>query len=92
MDARELTLNIALNLGRIGRWAIEGRRSRLNQFLQETEAYIKQLESLPKAARFQKTFDMFTEAFGDLRRDIRLDSSWAETMFTWANILTHRAP
>ena len=91
MNAQELILNIAVNLGRIGRWAYEGRRNRLNQFLDETEIYIHQLESLPKSPRFQKTFDMFVETFNSLRNDIRLDSVWAEMMFTWANILTHRA-
>ena len=33
MDAKDLTLNIAVNLGRIGRWACEGKQKRLNQFL-----------------------------------------------------------
>ena len=91
MSAQELTLNIAVNLGRIGRWACEGRRNRLNQFLDETEVYIHQLQSLPKSPRFQKTFDAFIETFNGLRSDMRLDSAWAEMMFTWANILTHRA-
>jgi len=91
MNARELVLNIAVNLGRIGRWAYEGRSNRLNQFLDETEAYIHQLESLPKSSRFQKTFDKFSSTFRELRGDMRLDSTWIETVFTWANILTHRA-
>lgn len=91
MNVQELTLNIAVNLGRIGRWAGEGRRNRLNQFLDETEVYIHQLESLPKSPRFQKTFDAFIKTFHSLRSDMSLDAVWAETMFTWANILTHRA-
>jgi len=92
MNAQELILNIAVNLGRIGRWATEGRRNRLNQFLDQTEAYIHQLESLPKTPRFQRTFDVFIETFNSLRSDMSLDAAWAEMMFTWANILTHRAP
>jgi len=91
MNAQELTLNIAVNLGRLGRWACEGRRNRLNQFLDETELYIKQLGSLPKSPRFQKTFDLFNATFNSLRNDVSMDSVWAETMFTWANILTHRS-
>ena len=90
MNAQELTLNIAVNLGRIGRWAGEGRRNRVNQFLDETELYIHQLESLPKSPRFQKTFDAFIKTFHSLRSDMSLDAAWAEMMFTWANILTHR--
>ena len=91
MNAQELTLNIAVNLGRLGRWAGAGRLNPLNQFLDETELYIHQLESLPKSPRFQKTFDAFIETFNGLRSNMSLDPAWAEMMFTWANILTHRA-
>ena len=91
MSAKDLTLNIAVNLGRIGRWACEGKKKRLNQFLDETQLYINQLEKQPKPLRFQKTFDIFVKVFADLRCNMSLDSVWAETMFTWANILTHRA-
>lgn len=86
-----MTLNIAVNLGRLGRWAYEGRLNRLNQFLEETDRYVRQLEQSPKSLRFQKTFDVFIKTFYELKSDVRLDSAWAETMFTWANILTHRA-
>lgn len=91
MNAQELTLNIAVNLGRIGRWAYEGRRSRVEQFLKETQEYVCQLESAPKLPRFQRTFNVFRESFNNLKNDIRLDSAWAEAAYTWANILTHRA-
>ena len=91
MTAQELTLNIAVNLGRIGRWASEGRINRLNQFLNETDEYIHQLEQAPKSAQFQATFEIFKKTFDQLKSDARLGPAWAETMFTWANILTHRA-
>ena len=91
MDAQELTLNIAVNLGRIGRWACEGRVNRINQFLAETEAYINQLEQFPKTSRFNRTFDAFRKSFYELKSEKHFDLIWAEMMFTWANILTHRA-
>ncbi|MDD5409080.1 MAG: hypothetical protein PHC71_03185 [Candidatus Omnitrophica bacterium] len=91
MSNRELILNIAVNLGRLGRWACEGRLGRLNQFMEETEGYINQLEKTAKSPRFQKTFDIFKENFDRARSSRQVDSIWAETMFTWANILTHRA-
>ena len=91
MTAQDLVLNIAVNLGRIGRWAAEGKVNRLNQFLEETEEFISQLEATQKSARFQKTFEDFKKTFGELKSDVRLDMKWSETMFTWANILTHRA-
>ena len=91
MTAQELTLNIAVNLGRIGRWAYEGKANRLSQFLKETEEYVNQLEAAEKSVRFQKTFKIFKKTFGELKDDVRLDTRWAEAMFTWANILTHRS-
>ena len=91
MSSRELTLNIAVNLGRLGRWACEGKFNRLNQFLEETEGYISQLEKTPKSVRFQRTFDIFRKNFNKLKSSSQVDSVWAESMFTWANILTHRA-
>jgi hypothetical protein len=91
MDAKELTLNIAVNLGRIGRWAHEGRRNRLDQFMRQTEEYIVELKEKPKSKRFEPTFDAFEKAFNELKADVRTDAVWAEKMFTWANILTHRA-
>jgi hypothetical protein len=91
MSAQELILNIAVNLGRIGRYAYEGRRSRVEQFLNETEDYIRQLESTPLSPRFKMTFDDFKKSLNELEKDVRLDAFWAETAYTWANILTHRA-
>jgi hypothetical protein len=91
MNAQELTLNIAVNLGRLGRWACEGRLNRLNQFLEETEGYILQLEKAPKSLRFQRTFDIFRENFNKLKSNTQVDLVWAEMILTWANILTHRA-
>ena len=83
-------MNIAVNLGRLGRWAYEGRTNRLNQFLEETQSYIDQLEKAPKSTRFQQTFNVFREEFKQIKNNAR-DALWAETAFTWANILIHRA-
>jgi hypothetical protein len=92
MSAQELTLNIAVNLGRIGRWACEGKVNRIKQFLAETETYISQLEQARKTPRFCKTFDAFRKSFYELKDETQsFDLIWAEMMFTWANILTHRA-
>jgi len=91
LSAQELILNIAVNLGRIGRYAYEGRRSRVGQFLAETQDYIRQLESAPMNSNFQRTLNDFKKSFDALQKDKRLDVIWAETAYTWANILTHRA-
>lgn len=91
MNAEDLTLNIAVNLGRVSRWAIEHKPQRINQFLIETEQYLNELEKAPKKDRFIPTFERFKKKFYELKNNIRLDVIWAEEMLTWANILTHRA-
>ena len=91
MNAQELTLHIAANLGRITRWALEGNSQRVNQFLQETEDYLQELEKAPKKEQFQETFKAFKENFEKLKGNVQLDKYWAEDILTWANILTHRA-
>ena len=91
MQAKELTLNIALNLGRLCRWSMEGRKERVEQFLAQTEEFVKALEVAPKSARFLPTYEWFREDFKRLSQDVRMDEDWAEAMLTWANILTHRA-
>lgn len=91
MTAEDLTLNIAVNLGRVSRWAQEGKEARIEQFLIETEGFIKQLENTKMNSRFQKTFDSFNNHFSDFRNRVECNSQWAEETLTWANILTHRA-
>jgi hypothetical protein len=91
MDAQEITLHIAVNMGRLGRWALEGKEARLKQFLAETEDYLKQLEDAPKKDKFLKTFESFKNKFNLLKSDVRCDETWAENALTWASILTHRA-
>ena len=91
MNAQELTLNIAVNLGRLSRWAQEGKTVRIVQFLDETEGYVNQLEKTKQNERFIKTFQSFRNNFIHLKATKNFDEEWAESMLTWANILTHRA-
>lgn len=91
MNAKELTLNIAVNLGRLCRWCMEGRKSRVDQFLIETQGYVRALEIAPKSSRFLPTYEWFKNDFELLSHNVRMDANWAESMLTWANILTHRS-
>lgn len=91
MNAHDLTLNIAVNLGRLARWADEGKHRRIDQFLRDTESYIVLLEKTTQQKRFQQTFRRFRQAFTELKNNPNRDKSWAEDALTWANILTHRA-
>jgi hypothetical protein len=91
MDAHEIVLNIAVNLSRLCNWAMEGRKARVEQFLAQTEEYLKALESAPKSSRFLPTYEWFRNDFERLSHNVRMDADWAESMLTWANILSHRA-
>jgi hypothetical protein len=91
MTTRDLVLNIAVNMGRLGRWAYEGKRVRVEQFLRETGGFVDDLEKMPRSPRFEKTFVFFKKEFLGLRNERHYDAVWAETAWTWADILTHRA-
>jgi len=91
MVAQEIVLNIAVNLSRLCNWAIEGRKERVEQFLAQTGEYLKALESVPKSNRFLPTYEWFKNDFERLSHNVHMDADWAESMLTWANILTHRA-
>lgn len=89
MDAKTLTLNIAVNMGRIGRWLAQGNKSRVEQFIKETEDYIDQLEKASKAHKFKKTFNQFKKSFKNIKS--QKSENLSEEAYTWANILTHRS-
>ena len=91
LSAKDLTLNIAVNLGRLGRFAMDGRRHRLDQFLSETERFVEELEKVSKSNRFQPTYIFFKEKFKVMKNNVACTPDWAEEAFTWANILSHRA-
>ncbi len=91
MNAQELTLNIAVNLGRLCRWASIGNKARVEQFLIDTENYIELLDKASKKPEFASTYIGFKKQFNKLKNNVKLDDEWAENALTWANILTHRA-
>lgn len=96
MDAKTLTLNIAVDMGRIGRWLAQGNKSRVEQFIKETEDYIDLLEKASKANKqsfssnkFKKTFNQFKKSFKNIKSN--KSENLSEEAYTWANILTHRS-
>lgn len=93
MTQRELVLDIAMNLTRIGNWAADGyeaRKKRIEQFLSETDQMVEQLKTMDFSTRFETTRKAFLKAFSRLKKS-RKDIDWGEDMMTWGNILTHRA-
>jgi hypothetical protein len=91
MDAKDLTLNIAVNLDRLARFSSEGRKGRVVQFLKDTDNYVTQLDQAPKTPQFEKTYLVFAKNYQELKKKPELNAEWAERALTWSNILTHRA-
>lgn len=89
MTSRDLVLNIAVNLDRLGRWAYEGKTNRIPQFLADTQTYLDQFREFD--SRFRSTYDRFLKDYSRLTSTPPNDQDWADTAFTWAAILTHRA-
>lgn len=91
MSTQDLVLNIAVNLGRLAKWSMEGQESRIKQFILDTERYLQELESAKISSQFEATFKAFKKNFQDLKRSPTHDEVWAEKALTWADILQHRA-
>lgn len=90
MNAKDLVLNIAVNMGRLSRWAMEGKYSRIKQFISDTDTYVEQLDKTQQNEKFKPTYLAFRKKFEELKKS-KPNESWAEDALTWANILTHRA-
>lgn len=90
MEAQDLVLNIAVNLDRISRFAVEGRENRVKLFMQENDHYIDEVDNHKISIRFRKTFNIFKEQLSDLKKNNKFGED-AEVFLTWANILQHRA-
>ncbi len=82
MKAKELILNIAVNLNRISRYTMDGKEKRVKQFTEENAGFIKEVDKLKLNSNFKKTFDLFKKRM--------VDFNDPEDFSTWANILTHR--
>lgn len=55
MNAHDLVLNIAVNMGRLSRWSMEGRSVRIKQFLDETDQYLNKLNQVEVNEKFKPT-------------------------------------
>jgi hypothetical protein len=91
MENKDIVLNIAVNLGRLSRWAIEGNVSRIPRFIADTDYYIDLLKNNPVRSSFEPTQNKFINEYNSLKKASHYDEIWAEKSLTWSNILTHRA-
>ena len=98
MNNKALILDIAMNLNRIGNWAVDNfavKEKRIYFFLNQTTEYIDSLNISSFSDKFKKTFDNFLDEYKLLKQEIKLNPKdnevWGEKMMTWGNILTHRS-
>ncbi|MBI2008282.1 hypothetical protein HYS82_01360 [Candidatus Amesbacteria bacterium] len=85
MTNQDLVLNIAVNLGRVGRFLLEGKITRAQQFALEAKKELSQLTN----CRFSlfKPRKLIDQMINEKWSNVNL----ADDCFTWAAILTHRA-
>jgi len=96
MDTKSKILDLAMNLTRIGNWAADGfadRKEKIRIFLKDTDQYFESLDKTRFPKNFAPTYTRFRNEYRLLRKDKNPKDplAWAEKLFTWGNILTHRA-
>jgi len=98
MDTKLKILDIAMNLNRVGNWAADdyaGKKQRIQTFLSNTSAYIKDIDESTIPLSFDDTFRQFKSEYIKLEKSgyngPKDPLAWAESMMTWGNILTHRS-
>ena len=63
MSNQDIILNIAVNLGRLGRWADEKKTTRIPQFILDTQMYVDMLEIKKINSRLAPTIKEFLVVF-----------------------------
>lgn len=98
MNTKSQILDIAMNLNRLGNWAAdnyEAKKERIKIFLGNTTQDVQNISESSFPPSFARTFIDFKNHYSKLERagyeGPKDTLSWAESMMTWGNILTHRA-
>lgn len=98
MDEKAKILDIAMNLNRLGGWAVDGywaKQKRIKLFLEQNRELINTIKVSLLPKRFQKTLNRFLQEYPSLEKAGKAGPKdklfWAEQMMTWGNILTHRS-
>ena len=92
MSTKDIILNIAVNMGRLSRFAIEKDTKRIDTFIMDTDNYLEILNETPLNKEISETLDLFKTNYNRLKNSSsKPNEAWAEDALTWANILTHRA-
>lgn len=89
IDTKQIVMDIAMNLNRIGNWVADDYKKnekKINTFIANTDGYIQSVQDLND--RFKPTWSNFMNIYPNLKNNPKEN---AENLMTWGNILTHRA-
>jgi len=87
-------LNISVNMARMGELVLkfgDGKSELVQKFMDQTESYLKDLDSQNISAEFKHTLDRFKLEFEKLKQGTSNKNLWAERAITWGDILQIRA-
>lgn len=90
-------LNISVNMARMGEFVLKhgtGKEQLIKAFLEQTDSYLRDLESINISKTFKPTLSKFSEEFQKLKKEKISEKNkvvWAEKVITWADILQIRS-
>lgn len=88
MNTKQIVMDIAMNLNRIGNWTADDfakNKNKIKVFIDNTDGYISKVNNLN--SKFNATWLSFMNVYPTMKKS-PLDN--AENLMTWGNILTHR--
>lgn len=88
-DTRQTVMDIAMNLNRIGNWAVDDyykNKNKINIFIANTDRYISTVKFVNN--KFDNTWVNFLNIYPSMKNEPQGN---AENLMTWGNILTHRS-
>lgn len=84
-------MHIAGNLNHLGLFAMAQSPVRITLFFTDTDKLLNLIDPSRLSVKFRPTYSNFLRAYASLKSSPPNADSWAETAFTWGQILTHRA-
>lgn len=91
MTPREMTLDIAVNLGRIARFCQMGNGKRAEMFLNETKALLDLLEFSRPQGEFKTTIVNFRTFFDEIFPKEFLNEDEIDRIFEWEKVFEKSA-
>jgi len=88
-ELKVLVLNIAMDLDRVGRFAMENKEERRRQFLELVNKQVAELANADLPLTFLSTYEYLRKNLAQLNKN-PADTLYIDTAFTTATMLTNR--